>query len=199
MRPARPCAMADMCSRPRGHHRPRTRNTRERDRTRRRIPQSRHACIRRLRGSHQLDDSPLTLAAWKLAAPAQGVLLAERIVVTRIGIGLPHQVRGYGQRLSPYWVVRAERAGFSTLCTVGRCTYPGVMDTVALMAAAGVSVYRGRHGRDPVGLARVDRQRQPDHPGNGRPTTCMGSRVISWSSAVPRPDPGRAMIGSIGG
>lgn len=45
--------------------------------------------------------------------------------------------------------MRAERAGFLTLFIVGRCTYPGVMDTVALMAAAGA------------------------------PTTCMGSNEVS--------------------
>jgi alkanesulfonate monooxygenase SsuD/methylene tetrahydromethanopterin reductase-like flavin-dependent oxidoreductase (luciferase family) len=39
----------------------------------------------------------------------------------------------------PTWAARAEQAGFSTLGTVGRTAYPGVMDTVALAAAAGAT------------------------------------------------------------
>jgi alkanesulfonate monooxygenase SsuD/methylene tetrahydromethanopterin reductase-like flavin-dependent oxidoreductase (luciferase family) len=36
----------------------------------------------------------------------------------------------------PGWAERAEAAGFSTLGTVGRLAYPGLIDTVALAAAA---------------------------------------------------------------
>ena len=55
----------------------------------------------------------------------------------KIGIGLPNQVRGTRPTVIPGWASQAERAGFSTLGTVGRIAYPGVMDTVALAAAAG--------------------------------------------------------------
>jgi alkanesulfonate monooxygenase SsuD/methylene tetrahydromethanopterin reductase-like flavin-dependent oxidoreductase (luciferase family) len=57
----------------------------------------------------------------------------------KIGIGLPNQVRGVDARVIPQWARRAEQAGFSTLGTVGRIAYPGVMDTVALAAAAGAT------------------------------------------------------------
>jgi alkanesulfonate monooxygenase SsuD/methylene tetrahydromethanopterin reductase-like flavin-dependent oxidoreductase (luciferase family) len=36
----------------------------------------------------------------------------------------------------PQWASRAEDAGFSTLATLGRIAYPGVMDTVAVAGAA---------------------------------------------------------------
>ncbi len=54
----------------------------------------------------------------------------------KIGIGLPNQVRGTRPTVLPGWARRAEQAGFSTLATVGRIAYPGLMDTVALAAAA---------------------------------------------------------------
>lgn len=54
----------------------------------------------------------------------------------KIGIGLPNQVRDLRASVIPEWAVEAERAGFSVLATVGRIAYPGVMDTVALAAAA---------------------------------------------------------------
>lgn len=54
----------------------------------------------------------------------------------QIGIGLPNQVRDVRPAVIPEWASRAEKAGFSTLGTVGRIAYPGVMDTVALAAAA---------------------------------------------------------------
>jgi alkanesulfonate monooxygenase SsuD/methylene tetrahydromethanopterin reductase-like flavin-dependent oxidoreductase (luciferase family) len=54
----------------------------------------------------------------------------------RIGIGLPNQVRGAEPAIIPSWAAAAERAGFGTLATIGRIAYPGVMDTVALAAAA---------------------------------------------------------------
>ncbi|SEP05614.1 LLM class flavin-dependent oxidoreductase [Amycolatopsis saalfeldensis] len=57
----------------------------------------------------------------------------------KIGIGLPNQVRDMDPRVLPGWARRAEEAGFSTLGTVGRTAYPGVMDTVALAAAAGAT------------------------------------------------------------
>jgi len=54
----------------------------------------------------------------------------------KIGIGLPNQIRGMNPAITPGWAQRAEAAGFSTLGTVGRLAYPGLMDTVALAAAA---------------------------------------------------------------
>jgi alkanesulfonate monooxygenase SsuD/methylene tetrahydromethanopterin reductase-like flavin-dependent oxidoreductase (luciferase family) len=56
-----------------------------------------------------------------------------------IGIGLPNQVRNVRSSVIPAWAAQAEQAGFSTLGTVGRLAYPGVMDTVALAAAAGAT------------------------------------------------------------
>jgi alkanesulfonate monooxygenase SsuD/methylene tetrahydromethanopterin reductase-like flavin-dependent oxidoreductase (luciferase family) len=63
----------------------------------------------------------------------------EGIIVMKIGIGLPNQVRGTRPTVIPGWATLAEQAGFSTLGTVGRIAYPGVMDTVALAAAAGAT------------------------------------------------------------
>jgi alkanesulfonate monooxygenase SsuD/methylene tetrahydromethanopterin reductase-like flavin-dependent oxidoreductase (luciferase family) len=57
----------------------------------------------------------------------------------KIGIGLPNQVRDVRPAIIPEWAAEAERAGFSTLGTIGRVAYPGVMDTVALAAAAGAT------------------------------------------------------------
>ncbi len=57
----------------------------------------------------------------------------------KIGIGLPNQVRNVDPSVIPTWAAQAEQAGFSTLGTVGRIAYPGVMDTVALAAAAGAT------------------------------------------------------------
>lgn len=57
----------------------------------------------------------------------------------RIGIGIPNQVRDVDATVIPRWAARSEEAGFSTLGTVGRIAYPGVMDTVALAAAAGAT------------------------------------------------------------
>jgi alkanesulfonate monooxygenase SsuD/methylene tetrahydromethanopterin reductase-like flavin-dependent oxidoreductase (luciferase family) len=57
----------------------------------------------------------------------------------KIGIGLPNMVRGTQPTVIPDWAARAERAGFSTLGTTGRVAYPGVLDTVALAAAAGAT------------------------------------------------------------
>jgi alkanesulfonate monooxygenase SsuD/methylene tetrahydromethanopterin reductase-like flavin-dependent oxidoreductase (luciferase family) len=57
----------------------------------------------------------------------------------KIGIGLPNQVRDVNPTVLPTWAARAEQAGFSSLGTIGRIAYPGVMDTVALAAAAGAT------------------------------------------------------------
>jgi alkanesulfonate monooxygenase SsuD/methylene tetrahydromethanopterin reductase-like flavin-dependent oxidoreductase (luciferase family) len=57
----------------------------------------------------------------------------------KIGIGLPNQVRNVNPAVIPAWATTAEQAGFATLGTVGRVAYPGVMDTVALAAAAGAT------------------------------------------------------------
>jgi alkanesulfonate monooxygenase SsuD/methylene tetrahydromethanopterin reductase-like flavin-dependent oxidoreductase (luciferase family) len=54
----------------------------------------------------------------------------------KIGIGLPNQIRNIDPALIPQWASQAEDAGFSTLATIGRTAYPGVMDTVALAGAA---------------------------------------------------------------
>lgn len=54
----------------------------------------------------------------------------------KIGIGLPNQVPGTDPAAIPSWAAQAEQAGFEILGTVGRIAYPGVMDTVALAAAA---------------------------------------------------------------
>ena len=61
----------------------------------------------------------------------------------KIGIGLPNQVRGTRPTTISAWASQAELAGFSTLGTVGRIAYPGVMDTVALAAAAAVTTSIG--------------------------------------------------------
>ena len=57
----------------------------------------------------------------------------------KFGMGLPNQVRDIDPKLIPGWAARAERAGFSSLGTVGRYAYPGLADTVALAAAAAVT------------------------------------------------------------
>src|SRR5438046_3052753 len=57
----------------------------------------------------------------------------------KIGIGLPNQVRDVRAAGIPSWAKQAEDAGFSSLGTIGRVAYPGVMDTVAMAAAAGAT------------------------------------------------------------
>ncbi|WP_432857243.1 LLM class flavin-dependent oxidoreductase [Amycolatopsis sp. CA-161197] len=57
----------------------------------------------------------------------------------KIGVGIPNQVRDVRPQVIPEWAAQAEEAGFSSLATVGRIAYPGVMDTVALAAAAGAT------------------------------------------------------------
>src|ERR1700752_4194092 len=61
----------------------------------------------------------------------------------KIGIGLPNQIRDVDPGVIPGWARRAETAGFSSLATIGRIAYPGVMDTVALAAAAAVTTRIG--------------------------------------------------------
>ena len=61
----------------------------------------------------------------------------------KIGIGLPNQVRGTRPTAIPGWAAQAEQAGFSTLGTVGRIAYPGIMDTVALAAVAATTTCIG--------------------------------------------------------
>jgi alkanesulfonate monooxygenase SsuD/methylene tetrahydromethanopterin reductase-like flavin-dependent oxidoreductase (luciferase family) len=57
----------------------------------------------------------------------------------KIGIGIPNQVKNVRAEVIPEFAARADEAGFSSLGTVGRIAYPGVMDTVALAAAAGAT------------------------------------------------------------
>ncbi|GLY05401.1 MULTISPECIES: LLM class flavin-dependent oxidoreductase [Actinoplanes] len=57
----------------------------------------------------------------------------------KIGIGIPNQIANVDPAIIPEWARRAEAAGFSSLGTVGRIAFPGVMDTVALAAAAGAT------------------------------------------------------------
>lgn len=57
----------------------------------------------------------------------------------KIGIGLPNQVHDVRADVIPTWARKAEEAGFSSVGTIGRLAYPGVMDTVALAAAAGAT------------------------------------------------------------
>lgn len=57
----------------------------------------------------------------------------------KIGIGIPNQIANVDPAIIPEWARRAEAAGFSTLGTVGRVAFPGVMDTVTLAAAAGAT------------------------------------------------------------
>jgi alkanesulfonate monooxygenase SsuD/methylene tetrahydromethanopterin reductase-like flavin-dependent oxidoreductase (luciferase family) len=61
----------------------------------------------------------------------------------QIGIGLPNQVRNVRASVIPQWAAQAQTAGFATLGTIGRLAYPGVMDTVALAAAAGATTTIG--------------------------------------------------------
>lgn len=56
-----------------------------------------------------------------------------------VGIGLPNQVRDVDASIIPRWAAKAEMADFSTVATTGRYAYRGVIDTVALGAAAGAT------------------------------------------------------------
>jgi len=57
----------------------------------------------------------------------------------QIGIALPNMLPGVQPAVLPQWAAQSEQAGFSTLGSVGRIAYPGVIDTVALAAAAAVT------------------------------------------------------------
>jgi alkanesulfonate monooxygenase SsuD/methylene tetrahydromethanopterin reductase-like flavin-dependent oxidoreductase (luciferase family) len=85
-------------------------------------------------GAVQVSDFPLPLPK-RYPSFAQ----LEEILLMKIGIGLPNQVRDVRPTVLPEWAAKAETAGFSTLGTVGRFAYPGVSDTVALAAAAGAT------------------------------------------------------------
>jgi alkanesulfonate monooxygenase SsuD/methylene tetrahydromethanopterin reductase-like flavin-dependent oxidoreductase (luciferase family) len=61
----------------------------------------------------------------------------------KIGIGLPNQAWEVRPTIIPRWAEQAEQAGFAALGTVGRVAYPGVMDTVALAAAAATTTTIG--------------------------------------------------------
>src|SRR5579875_2657468 len=56
-----------------------------------------------------------------------------------IGIGLPNTVPGTEGSTLVDWARSAERAGFSTLGTIGRIVYPNYEELVALSAAAAVT------------------------------------------------------------
>ncbi|MEA2450966.1 MAG: hypothetical protein QOG63_2898 [Thermoleophilaceae bacterium] len=56
-----------------------------------------------------------------------------------VGIGLPNVVPGTPGRAIVEWARRAEDAGFSSLGTIGRLTYPNYEELVALSAAAGAT------------------------------------------------------------
>jgi len=71
----------------------------------------------------------------------------------KIGIGLPNQVRGVDAAILPGWAAQAEEAGFASLATVGRIAYPGVMDTIALVAAAATTTTIGLISAIAVGPA----------------------------------------------
>src|SRR5688572_29052149 len=57
----------------------------------------------------------------------------------KVGIGLPNQVPNVRGDVIPAWARAADDAGFSSLGSIGRIAFPGVMDTVALAAAAGAT------------------------------------------------------------
>jgi alkanesulfonate monooxygenase SsuD/methylene tetrahydromethanopterin reductase-like flavin-dependent oxidoreductase (luciferase family) len=56
-----------------------------------------------------------------------------------IGIGLPNAVRGVDRRGIVEWATRAEQAGFSTLGTIDRISYPNYEPLISLAAAAAVT------------------------------------------------------------
>jgi len=56
-----------------------------------------------------------------------------------VGIGLPNAVPGTTGRQLGEWARRAEEAGFSTLGTIDRVTYPNLEPLIALAAAAAVT------------------------------------------------------------
>jgi alkanesulfonate monooxygenase SsuD/methylene tetrahydromethanopterin reductase-like flavin-dependent oxidoreductase (luciferase family) len=56
-----------------------------------------------------------------------------------VGIGLPNAIRGVDRTGIVEWSRRAEAAGFSTLGTIDRITYPNFESLIALAAAAAVT------------------------------------------------------------
>jgi alkanesulfonate monooxygenase SsuD/methylene tetrahydromethanopterin reductase-like flavin-dependent oxidoreductase (luciferase family) len=71
----------------------------------------------------------------------------------KISIGLPNQVRDVDAAILPGWAAQAEEAGFASLATVGRIAYPGVLDTIALAAAAATTTTIGLVSAIAVGPA----------------------------------------------
>ena len=79
----------------------------------------------------------------------------------KIGIGLPNTVPDTPGKGLLEWARQAEAAGFASLATIGRVTFPGYEELVALAAAAGVTSKIGLFTnvllaatRDPVLLAK---------------------------------------------
>src|SRR5437588_11686854 len=82
-------------------------------------------------------------------------------MVMKIGIGLPNTVPDTPGKGLLEWARQAEAAGFASLATIGRVTFPGYEELVALAAAAGVTSKIGLFTnvllaatRDPVLLAK---------------------------------------------
>ena len=90
---------------------------------------------------------------------AFSILLTEMDM--KIGIGLPNTVPDTPGKGLLEWARQAEAAGFASLATIGRVTFPGYEELVALAAAAGVTSKIGLFTnvllaatRDPVLLAK---------------------------------------------
>lgn len=140
----------------------------------------------------------------------------------KIGIGLPTQIRDMDAAVIPRWASRAEDAGFSTLATLGRIAYPGVMDTVALAGAAaatrriglssnvmlstvwpapllakelaGIDAMSG--GRLTLGLG-IGGDRPDDFVADGLPPRCLGRRMDSDLEIFHRVWRGEAVGGGV--
>ena len=56
-----------------------------------------------------------------------------------IGIGIPNSIRGTSGKQLIEWASRADRAGFSSLATIGAVAYPGYEELTVLGAAAAVT------------------------------------------------------------
>ncbi len=63
----------------------------------------------------------------------------DHTLAMNIGIGLPNAVRGVDRRGIVEWAARAEQAGFSSLGTIDRITYPNYESLISLAAAAAVT------------------------------------------------------------
>jgi alkanesulfonate monooxygenase SsuD/methylene tetrahydromethanopterin reductase-like flavin-dependent oxidoreductase (luciferase family) len=57
----------------------------------------------------------------------------------RLGVALPNTVPDVRADTLPRWATAVEEAGFASVGTVGRIAFPGVMDLIALAAAAAVT------------------------------------------------------------